>query len=38
MGALEPMGKKRFGKMKRPLKNGKKVTLRKSPKECQAGS
>jgi hypothetical protein len=38
MAVLEPMKKKRFGKMKRPLKNRKKAILRKSPKECQAGS
>ena len=38
MDALELMKKKKFGKMKKPLKNGKKIILKKSLKECQVGN
>ena len=38
MDALELMKKKKFGKMKKPLKNEKKIILKKSQKECQVGN
>ena len=38
MDALELMKKKRFGKMNKQLKNGKKIILKKSLKECLAGN
>jgi len=38
MVQLELMKKKKFGKMKKPLKNGKKIILKKSLKECLAGN
>ena len=38
MDVLGRMNKKKFGKMKKLLKNGKKIILTKLLKECQVGN